>query len=1032
MNCDVLRDSKPCEALLNQDQHDQMKISGYRRSNSRFLLCWMCICLTGGLLRLVLHWWRHWYLLATCQPCPLQEAQQVLVEEDYQGKHKVYHVKPVQLLTTDQLQNLLPEESEIDGDKLQLSVHFTSAHFKNCRTLRTFRCKQLVYAWDNGIHNFNKINGLDVNVPCSYFHQQRGLTLQEQLSRRIVFGVNEITVPLRDVKTLLFLEILNPFYVFQIFSVVLWFTYDYYYYACVILLMSIFGISMSIIQTKKNQDVLHQTVLNTGNALVVNAKGVSTELPTSTLVPGDIIEIPSSGCTMHCDAVLLSGNCILDESMLTGESVPVTKTPLPMKRDVIFDKKEHARHTLFSGTKVIQTRYIGSKKVLAFVINTGNITAKGGLIRSILYPPPVDYKFEQDSYKFIQCLALIACIGFIYTLVTKFFDDAVIFSLEVLGPNQYTRMLGNNGQTSLYLTREDSSISPAGVTELTRYLLHDTPTTTVTFTPTTIRGRKTSFSHVLPSTVYSVENVVSTVQPQISANAPLANILLSQLLLGNINLPANQLLGALGQPQPQLGQEPSLPAAPAQPQTEYRTHTSTYVTTIYDGKSTILPITFQGKKILTTVFDTTAQTITATEYSVDTIISTPTQQPQLQPQGVQGQGQVNSLLLQQLLLQQQQQQQLQPIPQVLPTTMPQIFLGENLQDLDNPLMDADNNNIDDIIVSDIDADHSVHKSSGRKKSRKSGKSHKRNKQQQQQPKQEEEESSVITLYVSGRRPGEFSTILSTVYPQEQSSSLHKRQVQQQTTATAELHGPEDLYEFGASEKMSSYSYLPLDECQGSNCELKSPTASLESIIGDVDLWYAKATKQASRPPMSFSSTASSASASAQMITAESDNLQVTNLSTTHPPSTMPRLRKVLVRRKPISGYPTLVNDNTNTNTMKLSGQPKKHRVVIFKYRSARRMKSSTAETFKTSESTTLPTLQPTLQPSMDQNQQRFYLLTTSSTELSTRTYTYVVERVHNDQHETLQSYSTFTRVNTRIVPITLTVETAVVSTQIHS
>ncbi|KAM8702812.1 hypothetical protein ACLKA7_005161 [Drosophila subpalustris] len=606
-------------------------------------------------------------------------------------------------------------------------------------------------------------------------------------------------------------------------------------------------------------------------------------------------------------------------------------------------------------------------------------------------------------------------------------------SLEVLGPNQYTRMLGNNGQTSLYLTREDTSISPAGVTELTRYLLHDTPTTTVTFTPTTIRGRKTSFSHVLPSTVYSVENVVSTVQPQISANAPLANILLSQLLLGNINLPANQLLGALGQPQPQLGQEPSLPAAPAQPQTEYRTHTSTYVTTIYDGKSTILPITFQGKKILTTVFDTTAQTITATEYSVDTIITTPTQQPQLQPQGVQGQGQVNSLLLQQLLLQQQQQQQLQPIPQVLPTTMPQIFLGENLQDLDNPLMDADNNNIDDIIVSDIEADHAVPKSSGRKKSRKSGKSHKRNKQQQQQqqqPKQEEEESSVITLYVSGRRPGEFSTILSTVYPQEQSSSLHKRQVQQQTTATAELHGPEDLYEFGASEKMSSYSYLPLDECQGSGCELKSPTASLESIIGDVDLWYAKATKQASRPPMSFSSTASS-SASAQMITAESDNLQVTNLSTTHPPSTMPRLRKVLVRRKPISGYPTLVNNTTNNN-MKLSGQPKKHRVVIFKYRSARRMKSSTAETFKSSESTTLPTLQPTLQPSMDQNQQRFYLLTTSSTELSTRTYTYVVERVHNDQHETLQSYSTFTRVNTRILPITLTVETAVVSTQIHS
>lgn len=104
---------------------------------------------------------------------------------------------------------------------------------------------------------------------------------------------------------------------------------------------------------------------------------------------------------------------------------------------MIFDKKEHARHTLFCGTKVIQTRYIGSEKVLAIVINTGNITAKGGLIRSILYPPPVDYKFEQDSYKFIEFLGLIALIGFIYTLVSKvsvcvFFYVSLAKGFEIL------------------------------------------------------------------------------------------------------------------------------------------------------------------------------------------------------------------------------------------------------------------------------------------------------------------------------------------------------------------------------------------------------------------------------------------------------------------------------------------------------------------------------------------------------------------------------------------------------------------------
>lgn len=42
---------------------------------------------------------------------------------------------------------------------------------------------------------------------------------------------------------------------------------------------------------------------------------VSTEL----LVPGDILEIPPHGCIMQCDALLLTGNCILNEAMLTGK-----------------------------------------------------------------------------------------------------------------------------------------------------------------------------------------------------------------------------------------------------------------------------------------------------------------------------------------------------------------------------------------------------------------------------------------------------------------------------------------------------------------------------------------------------------------------------------------------------------------------------------------------------------------------------------------------------------------------------------------
>ena len=36
------------------------------------------------------------------------------------------------------------------------------------------------------------------------------------------------------------------------------------------------------------------------------------------LVPGDVLVIPPNGAMIHCDAVLISGNCIVNESMLTG------------------------------------------------------------------------------------------------------------------------------------------------------------------------------------------------------------------------------------------------------------------------------------------------------------------------------------------------------------------------------------------------------------------------------------------------------------------------------------------------------------------------------------------------------------------------------------------------------------------------------------------------------------------------------------------------------------------------------------------
>uniref|UniRef100_A0A914Z1M3 Uncharacterized protein n=1 Tax=Panagrolaimus superbus TaxID=310955 RepID=A0A914Z1M3_9BILA len=60
---------------------------------------------------------------------------------------------------------------------------------------------------------------------------------------------------------LLFKEVISPFYVFQIYSVLVWYNDNYQYYASIIVLMSVMSIAMDIFQTRRQEKKLRSMLL---------------------------------------------------------------------------------------------------------------------------------------------------------------------------------------------------------------------------------------------------------------------------------------------------------------------------------------------------------------------------------------------------------------------------------------------------------------------------------------------------------------------------------------------------------------------------------------------------------------------------------------------------------------------------------------------------------------------------------------------------------------------------------------------------
>lgn len=237
---------------------------------------------------------------------------------------------------------------------------------------------------------------LNTSVLFTTIHERfsGGVTTDTYPELRQRYGPNLIDIPIPSIVRLLLVETLHPFYIFQIMSCALWFSDDYYYYASAIVLMSTVSVVWTIIFTRKNLTNLREMARSDCMISVRRGREVI-EVHSADVVPGDLVAV-TPGLSLPFDAVLLTGEAVLNEAMLTGESNPVLKYSLPHSHDT-YNPQTHKKYTLFCGTKVIQVKAVGnSELVSAVVIRTGFATAKGQLFNTILFPKPIKFQFYSD------------------------------------------------------------------------------------------------------------------------------------------------------------------------------------------------------------------------------------------------------------------------------------------------------------------------------------------------------------------------------------------------------------------------------------------------------------------------------------------------------------------------------------------------------------------------------------------------------------------------------------------------------------
>ena len=248
-----------------------------------------------------------------------------------------------------------------------------------------------------------------------------GLDSKEAKKRLSNYGQNIILSKKKKPWILRFLKQFNDTMIIILLVVALLLYFYGYFYSheytdtIVILFVVFINAIVGFIQEEKATLILRDLKKYETSTCKVKRNDKIIVINTKELVPGDIIYL-ESGETVPADIRILScENLKVDESALTGESVPVQKSSDVLKENLIIQEQ---KNMLFLGTNITNGKCTG------IVVSTGKNSELGKIALSLneidRIETPLQLKIKELSKKITLIVFIILIFIFILALINKY------------------------------------------------------------------------------------------------------------------------------------------------------------------------------------------------------------------------------------------------------------------------------------------------------------------------------------------------------------------------------------------------------------------------------------------------------------------------------------------------------------------------------------------------------------------------------------------------------------------------------------